>query len=398
LSPHELAVQFAELELQRRRVEAALVAVVGEADRSGAFRVDGHASVAGWCRALGRWSDTEATRRRQVADLAAVSEGFTAAVASGAIGVVQAGELARTFANPRCGAGLVDDLDAFVARADRVPFREFRDRLAQWVIVHDADGAHRDVDYSHTNRDAQFAVFDGIVHGEVRGGAADGTVIVEIWERFRDAEFAADWDATVARFGDDAAFSLMPRTDAQRRFDALTAIFQRAATTTPADARTPEPLVNLIIDLHTLDELLNTTPTLSTSCDVWDRRCATTDGTPLAPAEIVSAMWWGRTRAVIVDDHGTIVGMGRTRRLFTGRLRDAVLLRSERCVWPGCNLPTRRCQADHLHEHRHGGRTDPDNGAPACGRHNRFKTHGYTVHRGPDGTWHTHRPDGTEIH
>jgi hypothetical protein len=109
-------------------------------------------------------------------------------------------------------------------------------------------------------------------------------------------------------------------------------------------------------------------------------------------------MWWGRTRAVIVDDHGTIVGMGRTRRLFTGRLRDAVLLRSERCVWPGCNLPTRRCQADHLHEHRHGGRTDPDNGAPACGRHNRFKTHGYTVHRGPDGTWHTHRPDGTEIH
>ncbi|MCU1354766.1 MAG: endonuclease, partial [Acidimicrobiales bacterium] len=44
-----------------------------------------------------------------------------------------------------------------------------------------------------------------------------------------------------------------------------------------------------------------------------------------------------------------------------------------------------------------GGETNPHNGGPACGRHNRYKQHGYTVHRDPDGPWHTYRPDGTEI-
>ena len=53
--------------------------------------------------------------------------------------------------------------------------------------------------------------------------------MAEIFERFCDAEFSADWDQTLARFGDAACYSLMPRSDAQRRFDALYAIFERAA-------------------------------------------------------------------------------------------------------------------------------------------------------------------------
>jgi hypothetical protein len=73
-----------------------------------------------------------------------------------------------------------------------------------------------------------------------------------------------------------------------------------------------------------------------------------------------------------------------------------VLLRHETCVWPGCDQPASRCQADHLLEHQHGGGTDPPNGAPLCGRHNRFKsTAGYRIHH--NGTWHTHRPDDTEV-
>nr|MCU0259816.1 hypothetical protein [Ilumatobacteraceae bacterium] len=71
MSPVELAGRFAELERMRREVEAALVAVVGEVQRSGAHRADGHASVSGWVKALGRWSAAEACQHRQVADLAA---------------------------------------------------------------------------------------------------------------------------------------------------------------------------------------------------------------------------------------------------------------------------------------------------------------------------------------
>ena len=44
-----------------------------------------------------------------------------------------------------------------------------------------------------------------------------------------------------------------------------------------------------------------------------------------------------------------------------------------------------------------GGRTDPGDGAPACGMHNRLRNKGYTVSRDPTGHLRVHRPDGTEI-
>ena len=92
------------------------------------------------------------------------------------------------------------------------------------------------------------------IHLHGRGGLAQGAVMAEIFERFCDAEFSADWDATLARFGDAACYSLMPRSDAQRRFDALYAIFERAAATAP-DATAAVPLVNLVIDVPTLERL-----------------------------------------------------------------------------------------------------------------------------------------------
>ena len=85
-------------------------------------------------------------------------------------------------------------------------------------------------------------------------GLAQGAVMTEIFERFCDAEFTADWDQTVARFGDAACYSLMPRTDAQRRFDAMYAIFERAASVAPG-AKGAVPLVNLVIDVPTLERL-----------------------------------------------------------------------------------------------------------------------------------------------
>ena len=86
-------------------------------------------------------------------------------------------------------------------------------------------------------------------------GLAQGAVMSEIFERFCDAEFTADWDQTLARYGDAACYSLMPRSDAQRRFDAMYAIFERAASVDP-DAKGAIPLVNLVIDVPTLERYL----------------------------------------------------------------------------------------------------------------------------------------------
>ena len=221
--------------------------------------------------------------------------------------------------------------------------------------------------------------------------------MIEILERFCDAEFAADWDATVARHGDDACYALMPRSDAQRRFDALYAIFERAAVTDP-DATAAVPLVNWVIDVPTIERLLNGTCGCGTATtDPRQQRCETVGGIPVPPSDVVAAMIWGQVRRVVVDSAGVVINMGRRRRLFTGNAREAVLLQSSRCVIAGCAAPIRRCEADHLTEWSRHGHTDGHNGAPVCGRHNRLKNTGYRVHRDEHGFWHTYRPDGTEI-
>jgi hypothetical protein len=129
-------------------------------------------------------------------------------------------------------------------------------------------------------------------------------------------------------------------------------------------------------------------------------RCATIDGRHVDPTEAVAAALLGHVRRVIVDSAGTVIDLGRRSRVFTGPAQLAVRLSSTECYWPGCHVPVNQCQTDHLRPWAppHHGTTSPDNGGPACGRHNRLKARGFTAWRDPAGGWHTLRPDGTELH
>ena len=97
LDGRELAELFKRLEQLRRRVEGALAAVIGAVNERGVHTGDGHSNVNGWCRALGRWSDTECRDRVRTANLIASCDRFRDAVMSGEIGVAQV---------PRVGAGV----------------------------------------------------------------------------------------------------------------------------------------------------------------------------------------------------------------------------------------------------------------------------------------------------
>ena len=133
-------------------------------------------------------------------------------------------------------------------------------------------------------------------------------------------------------------------------------------------------------------------------CDPDSYRCSTLDGVPLEPVEQFFSSLANHVRRVIVTTKGVVIDLGRKARLFTGSARLAAQLQSPRCIWPGCDVPTSRCEIDHLHDHANGGPTNPDNGAPRCGVHNRWKQKGFTVTPDPDtGRWRTYRPDGTEI-
>ena len=127
-------------------------------------------------------------------------------------------------------------------------------------------------------------------------------------------------------------------------------------------------------------------------------RCETDHGQLVDPYTVLKTSLEGHVRFVILNETGIPIRWGRKRRLFQGAVRDAVRTLGYRCIHPGCRVRGRRCQIDHTIEWHTGGETDPTNGGPGCGRHNRLKHHQrYTVHRDPHGHWHTHRPDGTEI-
>jgi hypothetical protein len=192
---------------------------------------------------------------------------------------------------------------------------------------------------------------------------------------------------------------LLERTDKQRRFDALRAIFLAAAASGTVGVF--DPLVNIIIDHTTLEHHLNKLAGVDVEpldpASVDDRRCETSTGHQLDPGDVLAAALCGHVRRVVFDTAGVVIDLGRRSRLFTGGARDAVLLGDRWCLWPGCDLRSGRCQTDHTQPWAHAGPTNPHNAAAACARHNRWKQHGYRTWRDPTGHWHTYRPDGTEI-
>ena len=403
LTDDALVERFRELECSVRRHEAVLAVVVAELEGRSVHVPDGHASMRGWLKATVRWSNQECQRRLQTARLVAADRAVGARLHVGEVGVAHVQELARAHANPRCGDQLVGETaSTLLDHASRLSFEEFRLCVRRWEMLADVDGSHRSAEAAVERRTATVVEFDGVLLLNARGGAAHAASMIEIFQRFCDAEFTADWAWVREHFGDKASHDLMPRTDAQRRFDALMAIFEAAAVA-QLDGQAPEPVVNIVVDHVTYESHLARLGLIPQPEDlpdisVVDRRCETTSGILLDPDDVVAASFMGHVRRVVFDSAGVVIDMGRKRRLFSGAAREAVLLQSKRCIWPGCCLPSGRCQADHSEEWvAHSGPTRPDNGDPLCGRHNRWKNRGFRTRRDEHGQWHTYRPDGTEI-
>jgi hypothetical protein len=102
-------------------------------------------------------------------------------------------------------------------------------------------------------------------------------------------------------------------------------------------------------------------------------------------------------RAVVVDDTGAVVGVGRRTRVAPGWLRDAALALHDTCTEPGCQVAARVCELDHATPWYPAdpvtvpGRTDVGNVGPLCGTANHAKEReGWSVRQHRDGTrsWH----------
>jgi hypothetical protein len=70
-------------------------------------------------------------------------------------------------------------------------------------------------------------------------------------------------------------------------------------------------------------------------------------------------------------------------------------VRDEHCRFPGCRIPTRRCDIDHTIAAEHDGPTELTNLAHLCRRHHTLKHHSaWRVRQTPDGVLHWTSPTG----
>ena len=394
----EIIDLVAELEVLGRQVAALQLAVMDQIDDRRLYADDGHASAKVMVRHLGRLSAGEAAGREKARKalhmLAAVKEAY----AEGSIGTDQVRLLAKVHANRRVAHQMAERDAVFVRDAQRLGYLEFELGVRHWERLTDQDGAEPTVERCHERRDFTLIQDHFGLGWEIRGGCGSlsGAAMDEILQHYVQAEYEADWEKARAEHGNEATVDDLPRTAAQRRSDALWQIFQDAASTPPGSGA-PRFVHNIVWDAESFEQMVRELDNRRRQpLDIDTHRCSTIDGVALAPTEAIMNSLVNEIRRVVVDAAGTVIDLGHAR-AFTGSARVAAQLQATKCSWTGCVVRTSRCEIDHTHPHGQGGRTNPGNGAPLCGRHNRWKQKGFKVWRDPTGTWHTYRPDGTEI-
>lgn len=386
-----------------RRIGHGTDRAAGHLDVSAAFSLDGHANARSALKHLGRLTGRESLGRVQTARALRDLPCVEAAYAAGQIPVGHVRAIARAATNPRVSDYLSVADPIFVDQASELGYDQFCAWLREWEQLADADGAAAAAERSHERR--SFSLLENEIDGSFTSaghhGSLHGAAMAQLLDVYERAEFEADWAEARAEHGPDARVEHLRRTPAQRRADALFEIFRRAAGAR-ADDRSPDPLVNVVIDQGTFEDELRRAAGADVETDPNDaegRRCHTVGGTTLHPSDALAAAIVGYVRRVVVDAAGNVIDVGRKRRLFTGTSREAVMLQALLrdpgglgCGWPGCSGRGPCLQADHREPAARGGPTDVANGEAFCGTHNRIKERGFRPVREPDGSWTIHRP------
>lgn len=423
-SDEDVLSRFEELELQRREIEAEQALLVSVIDARSIAQKQGHRTLNGFLRAELNCSTSDAAAMRSLGRTVNQLDGVGEAWMAGRVGRAQVKQLARARGNHR----IVDRLGPFVPilveQAEILDAADFAALVDETIRRLDEDGAHDSRDDSIEHRNARVsAVGDGVVIQASGGSALEAAEMVEIFDAYVEAEFQDDVAARAERHGDNADFHDLARTDRQRRFDALLAIY-RAAAASDGSKLSAGLVLNIVVDAKTfasithaaglatdtnlageavdpftglarpgslIDELMDDPASL------LDRRCETDAGVSVHAHDVLRAALSGHVRRVVVDSKGVVVDMGRRQRLFTGSSREAAKLLIKHCEHPGCRLPTKFCDVDHADEwDRDDGPTDQANGGVRCNPDNRAKTrHTWRTKRATNGRNYTIREDGT---
>jgi hypothetical protein len=162
------------------------------------------------------------------------------------------------------------------------------------------------------------------------------------------------------------------RTSGQRRADALVELCRLTLNT----GELPEnggdrPQLTITINFNDLREKTGTA-TLDT-------------GDQLTPTQARRLACDAHLLPAVLGSQGQVLDVGQSRRLITGALRRALVLRDRGCAFPGCDRPPRWTEGHHIQPWTDGGPTTLDNSVLLCGPHHRAIHHStWQVRLGPD--------------
>ncbi|HET8680634.1 MAG TPA: DUF222 domain-containing protein [Micromonosporaceae bacterium] len=357
-----------ELHVAEQRLAATKLALVREVDGRGLAVAQGASSTAVWLRDRLRMSIRDA---RRLVELAAAVDAAPAVVreglAAGALSLEQAQVVTRAVAAlpAEAGPAAVDKAAATLVGHARdyepAGLRRLGERILQVVapdVAEEAEAAALERAEQRAERDRYLTLSD----------AGDGAVRLS-------GRLGAE-AAAVVRAALEPLCRPIPgdmRTPGQRRADALVDICRLALSTDELPDQGGEPAqVVVTVDYDTLTRQLG--PGLLDT------------GETLSPETARRLACDARVLPAVLDGGGQPLDLGRQRRLVTGALRRALVLRDGGCSFPGCDRPAKWSQAHHIRSWADGGPTCLSNTVLTCNYHHRMLHHGgWGVHIAPDG-------------
>lgn len=181
------------------------------------------------------------------------------------------------------------------------------------------------------------------------------------------------------------------RTTAQRRADGLVQIVQAACdhSLLPTSGG-QRPQLNIVLDPRTGTPTEASVLTSETTPSVLPPgQLVGAAGSPrfLHPLSVARVACDAHLTALILNEDGVVVDLGRTQRLFSSAQRRLLALRDGGCRFPACDRPAAHTDAHHVVPWHAGGTTDVPNAVLLCRHHHR------AVH---EGDWQIDPADGQQ--
>ncbi|MGW4679189.1 DUF222 domain-containing protein [Micromonospora taraxaci] len=352
-----------------QRLAAVKLSLVRELDGRGTATAQGASSTAVWLRDRLRLGVGAARRLVEMAaTLDTAPAGIRDALSGGTVDLEQVRVIAETVATVQTAAGTqaadkaVDILVDWAAHFDAALLRKLGTRILDHVAPEVADAAAEAALRAQAARAARdrHVTISEQTDGRLR--------LAGILDTEAAAAVRAAIDPLTTPSGPDDT-----RTPGQRRHDALADVCRLALRT----GELPENGGDL------------TQVVVTTSYDGLTRQVGTgalDSGLHLSAEAVRRLACDAGILPAVLDGGGQVLDVGRQRRLISGPLRRALVLRDRGCAFPGCDRPPRWCDGHHIRHWADGGDTSLDNAVLLCGHHLRHVHHSdWVVQLGGDG-------------